>query len=164
MRVLEWHFGKYGETSEAIISLSQAERDMVRRGAVNAIYYPGGLMPYDIEKPGPVRFGGPCFVDSAEKLRGCIDQFQRDIAAYREFDAARRERCRRLIDEQAGYDAHRRIWGRLMDALRGTKSYPDMPRCPYRRADRIEAWERGLSRAHEETLKSFYADMDEEAA
>lgn len=49
-------------------------------------------------------------------------------------------------------EAYNRGWsdfpgGRMADALRGTKSAPDRPRCPYRRADRILGWETGIAHA-----------------
>jgi len=52
--------------------------------------------------------------------------------------------------EQAGYDAFVSIVGRLMDARRGTKSWPDLPRCPYRHPERKTAWGRGYDRAEDQ--------------
>lgn len=48
--------------------------------------------------------------------------------------------------EAEGEAAFRSISGRLADAMRGTKSYPDSPRCPYRRPERVAAWMRGFDR------------------
>lgn len=49
--------------------------------------------------------------------------------------------------EQSGYDAFVSIAGRIMDAMRGSKSYPDLPRCPYSNPDRKAAWSAGYDRA-----------------
>lgn len=49
--------------------------------------------------------------------------------------------------EQSGYNAFVSIAGRLMDAMRGTKSHPDYPRCPYSNPDRKAAWNAGFDRA-----------------
>lgn len=37
--------------------------------------------------------------------------------------------------------------GRYMDAMRGTKSYPDMPRCPFRVPAKVRVWQIGLDDA-----------------
>lgn len=56
--------------------------------------------------------------------------------------------------EEAGRAAFMRVSGRLSDHLRGTKSAPDWPRCPYRKPARVVAWQRGF----DQMLDAFYAE------
>jgi hypothetical protein len=48
-------------------------------------------------------------------------------------------------DEAAGFEAFPA--GRYRDARRGTKSYPDDVRCPYRAPARVAAWTKGYNAA-----------------
>lgn len=51
---------------------------------------------------------------------------------------------------RADYEAGFRAFpsGRYADALRGVKSFRERVRCPFRRAERVEAWQRGYDEAH----------------
>ena len=49
-------------------------------------------------------------------------------------------------DFEAGFRAFPS--GRYADALRGTKSFPDRVRCPFRRPERVTAWNAGYDEAH----------------
>jgi hypothetical protein len=65
-------------------------------------------------------------------------------------------------DERAGYDAF--PGGRFADAMRGTKSYPNHVRCPFRQPARVAAWEAGYNRAHDGLIESFADSEYEDAA
>lgn len=58
-----------------------------------------------------------------------------------------------IEDERLGFEAF--PGGRFADAMRGTKSFPGHPRCPFRRKDRVEAWERGYQKAHDALIEAF---------
>jgi hypothetical protein len=90
---------------------------------------------------------------------GELDALKLDFAtdtAIRARNAAQRTTQQELADEQEGFEAFPS--GRFADALRGTKSFPDHVRCPYKRPDRVAAWKRGYKRAHEAALESFAKD------
>lgn len=54
---------------------------------------------------------------------------------------------------ESGRNAFKSISGRLADAMRGTKSYPDAPRCPFTNPDRAAAWKAG----YDEMEDAFHA-------
>lgn len=136
-----------GQAYAAEVRLSAAEKAVIH--SVPAIYTPGGmgpeLPPNGTPVPDVVRFGGACHVDTEARLTGCLDQFR---AALRAEILARRAREQTASDFRAGRDAF--PGGRWMDAARGNKGYPDHPACPFRRADRVSAWELGYESALEE--------------
>ena len=44
--------------------------------------------------------------------------------------------------------------GQWMDAQRGKHGYPSHPRCPFRRPERVAAWERGYRYAYNQIMDS----------
>lgn len=127
----------------AMVTLTAREADLVRARRVPMIYGRGGLSPHPIETPtGPVtiKFGGATFVDPRARLIEALGLFSEALSNQIARDDAAQ-------DHAAGFNAFRSVSGRYMDATRGTKGYPDMPRCPFKIAARAMAWKRGLGDA-----------------
>lgn len=145
-----------GEACRAIVTLTERERYEVIAGAVPYIYSPGGL-GIDRDEAiasSTIDFRGACFVDVERCLIACLAAFRvalRDAIKKRAY--WRRITATMDQDEQDGFDAF--PGGRFADAMRGTKSFPNHIRCPFKDPNRTQAWQRGYSNAHAALIDSF---------
>lgn len=143
-----------GEAVSAMVTLTEKERRVVLSGQVPWIYSPGGMGPERPSESATVKFGGACYVDTERCLLACLAAFRVAIAAEFKRLAYWRKVDKVIAqDEEAGFEAF--PGGRFADAMRGTKSFPGHPRCPFKQPERAAAWERGYARAHEGLIESF---------
>jgi hypothetical protein len=149
-----------GEAYSAMVTLTEQERQAMFRaagGTVPMIYSPGGMGPNMPRESNTVRFGGACFTDVEPCLLACLDAFRSalkaEIKRHREACAEINAQIASESDEEAGREAF--PGGRFADAMRGIKSFTGHARCPFKRPERIAAWERGYSAAHTSTIEAF---------
>jgi hypothetical protein len=135
--------GPDGTAYSATVTLTERERTLVRLRRVPMIYSPGGMGPADPVDSATVSFGGACYVDVEPKLLACLAAFRAALQTEMQHEDAQREANEA---EARGFEAFPA--GRFMDAMRGTKGFPDAVRCPYRQPDRAAAWQRGYDAAH----------------
>lgn len=64
---------------------------------------------------------------------------------------------------EVGKGAFRGVSARISDALRGTKSWPDTPRCPYRMPIKVKAWNAGYDREHSAFMDAWHDEMEDAA-
>lgn len=76
----------------------------------------------------------------------------------RAFDLDQRRRFDAIAAAKAGVDAFYGVAGRLADSLRGTKSHPNHPRCPYRQPHKAKAWVDSYNETHGEFIVSWAED------
>jgi hypothetical protein len=137
----------------ARIMLSDAERAvMTTFNAIPMMYAPGGHGP---DRPAAgsnvITFGFVRHSDAARgerDLRSCLDQFRKAVATEIK---RRRDQSQRSAICAAAFDAGFEAFpaGRFMDAMRGTKSYPNHPRCPFRSEPKVSCWNAGYADAHQ---------------
>lgn len=136
-----------GAAYAADITLTKLERSILHWREVKMIYGEG-CGPRDPDARGVVRFGGPLFWDVERRFLADLDAFKAAMAAA---VAARTERKANAEARQRGFEDFPA--GRWMDAQRGTKSYPNHARCPYRVPARVAAWEAGYAEAHDAVVE-----------
>jgi hypothetical protein len=145
-----------GEVHAASVTVTESERIEILSGSVPFIYGRGG---FGIDRQEAVegrtlKFSGACFVDREQNLLAALEDFRKALReAIKVRTKSRAEIKQQIDDERAGHDAF--PGGRFADALRGTKSFPDHPRCPFKRSERVRAWEAGYSHAHESLIEAF---------
>jgi hypothetical protein len=149
-----------GDAVSAVVTLTPREAGVVMARRVDLIYSPGGLGPDMPDENGVAYFGGACFVDLEQNLIACLKKFGDALKAEIKWQDANSASIKREIqaerDEAEGFSAF--PGGRWSDALRGTKSFPNHARCPFRNPDRVAAWERGYERAMEGCNAAAYED------
>lgn len=146
-----------GEAVSASVTLTEKERLAVLGGQVPWIYSPGGMGPERPTDSATINFGGACYVDTERCLLACLAAFRVAVAAELKRQSNWRRRDKRALqDEAEGFAAF--PGGRLADALRGTKSFPNNIRCPFKRADRVAAWQCGYDRAMQGVYDAAYED------
>lgn len=64
---------------------------------------------------------------------------------------------------EVGKGAFRGVSARIADAMRGTKSWPDTPRCPYRMPIKVKAWNAGYDREHDAFMDAWRDEMEDAA-
>ncbi|MGY3609893.1 MULTISPECIES: hypothetical protein [unclassified Bradyrhizobium] len=147
-----------GEVRAASVTLTEAERIEILAGRVPFGYAGGlGIDRQEVVEGGIISFSGACFVDREANLIKALGEFRDALTASIKEQARIRAELKRDIqreeDERAGYEAF--PGGRFADAMRGTKSFPNHPRCPFKQPARVAAWEAGYNRAHDGLIEAF---------
>jgi hypothetical protein len=155
------------EVQAATVTLTEPERIEILSGHVPFGYAGGlGIDRQEVVEGNVIKFSGACFVDRHAKLIEALGEFRAALKAAIKQRAYWRAESKRNLqreeDERAGYDAF--PGGRFADALRGTKSFPGHPRCPFKQPARVAAWEAGYDRAHLGLVEAFAEDEYEDAA
>lgn len=148
----------HGEARAAKVTLTEAERIEILSGHVPFGYAGGlGIDRQEVVDGNVISFSGACFVDREANLIKALGEFSDALASSIKEQARIRADLRRELqreeDERAGWSAF--PGGRFADAMRGTKSFPDHARCPFRQPGRVEAWERGYERAYDSAVGAF---------
>jgi hypothetical protein len=144
------------EVRAASVTVTEAERYEVISSSVPFIYSPGGFgIDWQEAIDGnTLLFAGACFVEREKNLLAALENFRGALReAIKRRAKLKAEAKQAIEDEEAGYGAF--PGGRFADALRGTKSFPDHVRCPFKQPARVAAWEAGYDRAHESLIEAF---------
>lgn len=135
--------------AHAEVTLTDRERVVLQSWCgIPMIYSPGGMGPeMPVGTNNTIKFGGACFVDARKCLDACLEKFRDALIVAMARADDRRAEGDALA---AGFRAFPA--GRYMDAMRGTKNFPDHPKCPYRKDNLVAAWKRGYDEALGEVL------------
>jgi hypothetical protein len=142
----------------ARVTLTEAERIEILAGHVPYGYAGGlGIDREEVYDGNVIRFSGACFVEREANLVKALGEFRDALRAAIKQRAYWRAESKRNLqreeDERAGYAAF--PGGRFADAMRGTKSFPNHARCPFKQPARVTAWEAGYERAHDSLIEAF---------